>query len=259
MSSQTPKQRISGLYNGRGRKAKLFRYGLIVFDLCSIAFIVATMPLEGHPWILLVDLCIGAVVLADVLARLWIAGNWRRALWRPVMITDMIVVFSLLLAPMVSQNLGFLRILRAFRLFQSYRVLRDLRRETAFFRRNEDVIVSLINLVTFIFLVTTLVFTLQYKTNPEIGSYLDALYFTVTTLTTTGYGDITLTGNLGRWLSVIIMVVGVALFLRLAQTVFRPAKIRHVCGTCGLNRHDIDAVHCKHCGETLKIETEGEG
>jgi len=56
---------------------------------------------------------------------------------------------------------------------------------------------------------------------------------------------------------VVIMVVGVALFLRLAQTVFRPQKTRYTCPDCGLTRHDADAVHCKHCGRTIKIETEG--
>ncbi|HSM20019.1 MAG TPA: ion transporter, partial [Hyphomicrobiales bacterium] len=29
------------------------------------------------------------------------------------------------------------------------------------------------------------------------------------------------------------------------------------CPHCGLNRHETDAVHCKHCGQLLKIETEG--
>ena len=28
---------------------------------------------------------------------------------------------------------------------------------------------------------------------------------------------------------------------------------------CGLVRHDTDAVHCKHCGHVLKIETGGIG
>src|SRR3546814_20425493 len=88
-------------------------------------------------------------------------------------------------------------------------------------------------------------------------SYLDALYFTVTTLTTTGFGDITMTGPLGRLLAVGIMLVGVALFFRLAQAIFRPAKVRFNCPDCGLQRHDIAAVHCKHCGLTIKLPYEG--
>jgi voltage-gated potassium channel len=174
-------------------------------------------------------------------------------------ITDVLVILSLLLAPLVTQNLAFLRVLRTLRLLHSYHVLRDLRRDTPFFRRNEEVIVSSVNLGVFIFLVTALVFVLQFGDNPDIDGYIDALYFTVATLTTTGFGDIILTGNLGRLLAVFIMVVGVALFLRLAQTIFRPQKLSHPCPECGLSRHEPDAVHCKHCGHVLKIETEGAG
>jgi voltage-gated potassium channel len=58
-------------------------------------------------------------------------------------------------------------------------------------------------------------------------------------------------------MTVLIMIFGVALFLRLVQTIFRPAKVNLPCPDCGLNRHDPDAVHCKHCGRLLNIPTEG--
>ena len=75
-------------------------------------------------------------------------------------------------------------------------------------------------------------------------------------LTTTGYGDITLPGTPGRLISVAIMIFGVTLFLRLAQVLFRPAKVRHTCPTCGLQRHEPDAVCCKACGTVLNIPNE---
>jgi ribosomal protein S27E len=53
------------------------------------------------------------------------------------------------------------------------------------------------------------------------------------------------------------MIFGVTLFLRLAQVLFRPNRVRFECPTCGLIRHDPDAVHCKHCGTVLHIPTEG--
>ena len=103
-----------------------------------------------------------------------------------------------------------------------------------------------------------LVYVMQVRINPQIKSYIDALYFTVTTLTTTGFGDITLEGSSGRLLAVTIMVFGVVLFLRLVQTIFRPQKVHQACEQCGLKRHDPDAVHCKHCGVIINIETEGD-
>ena len=90
-----------------------------------------------------------------------------------------------------------------------------------------------------------------------ITGYIDALYFTVTSLTTTGYGDIILPGVWGRLLSIAVMLGGVSLFIRLIQSLVRPHKAFHPCPVCGLQRHDPDAVHCKACGETLNIPNEG--
>jgi voltage-gated potassium channel len=109
----------------------------------------------------------------------------------------------------------------------------------------------------FVFVMTGLVYETQHRSNAHIGNYADALYFTVTALTTTGFGDITLPGTLGRMISVVVMICGVTLFLRLAQVLFRPNKVRFPCPTCGLQRHEPDAVHCKACGTVLNIPDEG--
>ena len=112
-------------------------------------------------------------------------------------------------------------------------------------------------LLVFIFVMTGMVYATQHWSNPHIANYADALYFTITSLTTTGFGDITLPGTTGRMLSVVIMLAGVTLFLRLAQAMFRPSKVRHECPSCGLMRHEPDAVHCKACGVVLHICDEG--
>ena len=176
---------------------------------------------------------------------------------QPVVIADVVVIMTLL-APAFLENFAFLRVVRVLRLLRSYHVLKELRETSVFFKRNEEVIQSTVNLIVFIFFVTALVYVMQVRINPQIENYVDALYFTVTTLTTTGFGDITMEGSSGRLLAVLIMVFGVALFLRLVQTIFRPQKSIHECKNCGLKRHDTDAVHCKHCGEIINIETEGE-
>lgn len=257
MTDQPFKQTINRLYTGSSRRARLFRYGLIVFDVTTIIFFIVTTPLPPTVAILAVDFAVGLVILCDFAARLWIAPSKLRMLRQVFTLADIVVVFSLLMAPLLWPNLAFLRVVRTLRLLHSYHVLRDLRGEAILFKRNEEVIISAVNLAVFIFLVTALVFALQVNVNPQINGFIDALYFTVTTLTTTGFGDIILIGDTGRLLAVVIMIVGVALFLRLAQTIFRPQKVRYNCPGCGLNRHEPDAIHCKHCGQEVKIETEG--
>ncbi|MDX1711040.1 MAG: potassium channel family protein [Rhodovibrionaceae bacterium] len=251
------KAELRKLYQGRSKRAVRFRYGLIAFDIVTITFFVVSSVLETTTALLIVDFSIAAVLIADFAARLWIARSRPRFLFNIVTAADIIVIATLL-APAFTENFAFLRVLRALRLLRSYHVLRDLRGRYPFVKRNEELLQSILNLAVFIFVVTALVYVFQVEENPQIGTYLDALYFTVTTLTTTGFGDITLQGPAGRLLAVVIMVLGVALFLRLVQTIFRPQKVHVRCPDCGLNRHDPDAVHCKHCGRVVNIETEGD-
>lgn len=256
MSDTSFKKQLDLLYHGKSARARAFRYTLLAFDVIWIVFFVATTAMDPRWWIIGLDIVIGVVILADFLARLWIERDKKDFFKDFTTWADILVMATLFLAPFIA-NLLFLRVVRAFRLLRSYHVLRDLRQDFPFFRSNEQVIISVVNLLLFIFLVTALVYTTQAGINPDMENYVDALYYTVATLTTTGFGDITLTGTGGRLMSVFIMVVGVALFLRLVQTIFRPTKVRHRCPECGLKLHDPDAVHCKHCGVVLNIETEG--
>ncbi len=77
------------------------------------------------------------------------------------------------------------------------------------------------------------------------------------TVTTTGFGDITLPGTLGKLTSIVTMIIGISLFVRLAQAIVRPYKVNFSCPQCGLSRHEADAVHCKACGHVLNIPNDG--
>lgn len=247
---------VNELYNGGTRRAIRFRYGLLIFDLVTITFIVATSFVNRGLETELLDLLIGIVILSDVLARLWISQNRWRELLHPYGIADIVVVFSLL-APLIGEWFAFLRVARIFRVLRSYETLRRLRRDFSMFRDYEQLIVAGINLSLFIYLMTALVYETQHRINPDIRNYVDALYFTVTTLTTTGYGDILLIGPHGKLIAVVIMIFGISLFVRMVQVLLRPTKVEHKCPRCGLKRHDPDAVHCKACGLILNIEDEG--
>ena len=255
--SMALKAAITELYTGRSRRAARFRYGLIGLDIVTVAFFILTArSLPGGPlWI--VEAAIGVLILTDLSARLWISPDRWRMLRQVYTLADLVVVASLIAEPLLGVNLSFLKVLRALRLMHSYRVLHDLRRDTAFFRRHEDAIVAAVDLCVFIFVATSVVYVLVFDQDPGLTAYVDALYFTVATLTTTGYGDITMQGPWARLMAVFMMVMGVALFFRLARALFVPAKLRHRCEGCGLTRHEPDAVHCKHCGETLRITHDG--
>ncbi|WBL32773.1 ion channel [Sinirhodobacter sp. HNIBRBA609] len=244
------------LYEGETKRAQRFRYLILCFDLTTITFVIISSFLPRSLAIEVTDALIGLVIVADFLARLLIADSKVNFWTRPATLADLVAMVSFL-APIAGESFGFLRVLRTLRLLHAYQMLVRLRAEFAFFRRHEDVILAAINLCVFLFIMTGLIYATQFGRNEDIRNYADALYFTVTTLTTTGFGDITLPGTTGRLLSVGIMIFGVTLFLRLAQVLFRPRKVRYECKHCGLSLHDADAIHCKHCGATVHIDTEG--
>lgn len=250
------KTMITAIYDGDDRRAVAFRYGLLAFDLATMVFLIASSFTDHGPWVKAVDVAIGLVIVADFAARLWISKNRLRDLTSAYGVVDIVVIASLL-APILGEGLAFLRVARMLRLLRSYQTVRRLQTDFEFFRRNQQTIDAAINLFVFLFVMTAIVYETQHYSNPKIQHYADALYFTVTTLTTTGFGDITLEGTSGKLVAVVIMIFGVSLFLRLVQVMFRPPKVDHKCPRCGLSRHDHDAVHCKACGEILNIEDEG--
>jgi voltage-gated potassium channel len=255
-SSVVPlRDRLKRLYDGRTRRAYRFRYGLLIFDIVTLLFVIATSFVERNIWIEIADIAFGVLILADFCARLIISDKPLREFLHPVTWADLAAIVSFL-APLAGEAVGFLRVLRTLRLLHSYQLLTRLRADFPYFRTHEEVIIAVANLGVFLFVMTGFVYETQHMRNPAIHNYADALYFTVTALTTTGFGDITLPGTAGRLLSVIIMIFGVTLFFQLARAILQPAKVRFQCPACGLMRHDVDAVHCKACGELLNIPNE---
>lgn len=255
-SIMTIRKSLHDLYEGRTERTRRFLYSLLIFDFLSLLFIIATSFLPRNDLIRGLDLFFGIAFAIEFIARFLAVRRPARELMRFTTWTDVAAIASLI-ASATGEAAGFLRSLRTLRLLRTFRVVALLRTDSRFFRRHEEVISALANLSVFVFVMTGVVYETQRGINPHIGNYADALYFTITALTTTGFGDITLPGTVGRLITVVIMIFGVTLFLNLARVLFNPTKVRFNCPDCGLQRHDRDAVHCKACGNLLNIPDEG--
>ncbi|MHA6299267.1 ion channel [Devosia sp. CAU 1758] len=244
------------LYHGQSAKALRFQTVILVVDLAIIAFFIATPLLRDSETFLWLDYSIAALLALDLLARALASTHPMRWLRQLPVIIDIFILITLL-APTWLFNLGFLRILRLWTLTRTSMVWRPL--EKRGLGEYRETVQAVINLLVFIFVVTGFVYTAFAQRQSGIVGYVDALYFTVTTMTTTGFGDIVLPGTFGKLTSIVVMIIGISLFVRLAQLIFRPAKVNFPCPQCGLQRHEPDAVHCKACGHLLNIPDEGQG
>lgn len=242
------------LFYGHHKPAVAFQAGLLLLDIAAIAYFIATSFLADATWLRVVDLALGVILALEFLGRMLAHRHPMAYLENGAAFLDLAVIASLFVSAL-GTNLGFLRILRTVRLLRSYNVLGRLKQVFPTVRRNEEVMRAALNLGVFVFLFSAVVFVTQHEANPKIADFVDALYFTVATLSTTGFGDVTLSGSTGgELLSIGMMLIGITLFLRLAQAIFRPGgKIFFQCPQCGLQRHDRDAVCCKACGRLLNI------
>ena len=250
------RQRLRRLYVGTDPQAVRFQWAIATVDLVIIGFFILSPVLQDLKAFLWFDYAVALLLVADLTARAAAAVSIRQWLRRPSVWVDFIVLATLL-APLWLANLGFLRILRLWTLSQKGLFWRSLRRHG--YQEWEDVGRAAINLVTCLFIITGFIYTAFARPGSGMEGWVDALYFTVATITTTGFGDITLPGAAGKLTSIVTMIVGISLFVRLAQALFRPYKVTFRCPKCALMRHEPDAVHCKACGHLLAIPDEGGG
>ncbi|ALL15037.1 potassium channel family protein [Caulobacter henricii] len=248
--------RLRALYHGASPTAVRFRYAVIGVDLLVIAFFIAAPTIRNHGLAFyLADYAAATFLALDMSARAIAHGDIRAWLKKPIVWVDLFVLATLLF-PTWLLNLGFLRVVRLWTLIHSEFFWHTVGRRYDN-TRVEEIAKAASSLLTFVFVITGFVYSSFAGRHDGVTGYVDALYFTVTSLTTTGYGDITLPGVWGKLLSIATMLGGVSLFISLIQSILRPHKVTYQCHDCGLRRHDPDAVHCKACGKMLNIPDDG--
>lgn len=155
----------------------------------------------------------------DLAVRLWLAPV-RLALLRRAWFDVALIVLT---PPFVASDT--LQSARALRAARVLRVLRAgalfvlaLRRLRAVFAHRGFHYVALVGLGT-VLLGAAAIFVLERPSNPAIGTLDDALWWAIVTTTTVGYGDISPTTGEGRFVAVLLMVVGIGVIGAFTATV----------------------------------------
>jgi len=250
------RSRIRAYYFGHTQSALRFQGVLLVLDLLIIGFFIGSQFIREESWFWIVDTAIGVFIALDLAARLFAFGTFKRWLKFPTTWIDLVVLATLLF-PTVLYNWGFLRILRLWTLVHSERFWNVLARGKWDDTYVEDLTRALVSLFVFIFVAAGLTQAFFLSHHPQLNNFIDAMYFVVTSLTTTGYGDITLTSTLGRVFTMGLMLVGISLFFTIAQKVFAPQQKIQRCTACGLDRHGLNANYCCNCGKELTAPLRG--
>jgi voltage-gated potassium channel len=196
------------------------------------------------------------VFALEYFARLWSAGvnpqyaglsGTVRFATRPMMLIDAVATFPSLLFPAIDFRA--LRLLRVFRLLRGLKLVRyskGLQIILAVFREKRDQLILCLGFVAVLVVLSASV--MYYAENPvqpeEFSSIPAAMWWSVCTLTTVGYGDVVPKTEIGRLLASVISVLGVGLFAL-------PAGIL----AAGFGDHMTgggQTLKCEQCGKVLE-------
>lgn len=227
--------------------------------LSSVIFVVETYPLPHHVKETLDAVNTGILIIfaIEYTIRLWRVERKLQYIFSLYSIIDLIAILPFFL---VAVDISYIRIFRWFRILKIIRFI-----ETQIWLGNNNtkdrllIVRILFTLFSIIFVYSGVIYQVEHRVNPEeFRTFLDAVYFSVVTMTTVGFGDVTPTSQMGRLMTVLMILTGIALIpsqigALIKQLVKNSNQVEARCTVCGLSLHDENAKFCKICGSRLEI------
>lgn len=245
-----------------GRMTNLAIAALVVIS--AAIFVLQTYPITPEVRQVLNWLNGGILTIfaIEYVLRLWCARFRLSYIFSLYALIDLLAILPSLL---VAIDIGFLRFLRIFRWFRILRLVRFLEGRLLFYRLSSGdsfaLVRVLFTLFTIIFISAGLIYQTEHLQNPEtFRTFFDAFYFSVVTMTTVGFGDVTPISDTGRLITVLMILTGVTLIpwqlsILVKELVKATGQREIVCSQCGHALHDADAKFCKRCGTVLPHST----
>ncbi len=244
---------------------KAFDVSLILLILISIfAVIIESIPAvrESHgQFFLYLELVLTGLFFVEYILRLYCV---KRPLSYALSFFGLIDFFSIIpiFLVMIIPGAQSLMVLRAFRLIRVFRIFK-----LGIYFNEGSVIVDALRssrykISVFIFsivILVTIAGTVMYMVESPESGFTDiptSIYWAVVTMTTVGYGDIAPATALGKTFASILMISGYAIIavptgIVTAELSKQRPLNNNACPVCGLEGHDMNALHCKHCGSKL--------
>lgn len=198
--------------------SNLYDLFMMILILCSIVPLACRTEV---PLLTVLDkICVSFFIL-DYLLR-WMTADYalpKYAPWKAFVIypfTGFAIIDLLSIIP--SFNIGskalkvfrIARLLKILRVFKFIRYSRNVRLLLKVLRKEKSILLTVMMIaIAYIFITALIMFNIEES--DMFTDFFDALYWATTTLTTVGYGDIYPTSDIGRLISMISSLMGVAI------------------------------------------------
>lgn len=197
----------------------------VIYDSCMMVLIVLSLvPLAfkgSNLFFECINTVANAVFVVDYLLRLWTADlKLKRGALSFVIypFTPMAIIDLIAILPVFLTALPGLRLVKLFRLFRTFRVFRSFK----IFRHTKSVWIivdvikkqkaPLLAVCSMAFGYVLISALIIFNVEPEtFSNFFEAIYWAVVSLTTVGYGDIYPVSTIGRIVTMISTLVGIAI------------------------------------------------
>ncbi|MCU8029283.1 ion transporter [Shewanella sp. SM73] len=192
--------------------------------------------------------------------RLYCANHpvlYARSFYGLVDLLSVLPSYLALLIPGANFTLV-IRILRLFRIFRVLKLLRYLSEGNVLLRAmmqsSRKVFLFFFSVSLIVMVLSSVMYVVEGPDN-GFSSIPKSVYWTIVTITTVGYGDITPKTGLGQAIAAFTMLIGYSIIAiptgiltaEISQEVGRHRDLRS-CNQCHKTGHDIDAMYCSRCG-----------
>ncbi|MDE6680702.1 MAG: ion transporter [Muribaculaceae bacterium] len=219
-------QKIYDLIN-RDRKgmfaSRIYDWFMLVMIIASI---VPLMFIEDYSIFKVIEVITVTAFIIDYILRWYTSDIQLKKGWISYIIypfTPMAIIDLLSILPglnLINPEFKLLRLTRLLKIVRLLKIFRYSNKITIFLRvlsKEKEVLLSVLMLAVFYIFITALImFNAEPHINPNTGeetfhSFFDALYWATVTLTTVGYGDLCPVTSIGRVVSMLSSLFGVAI------------------------------------------------
>lgn len=256
------------IFEADTRAGRYFDIGLIVAILISVLVVMldsmASFNSSHGTLLTWAEYGLTAIFTLEYLARLvCVRRPWRyaRSFFGIVDLLTVLPSYLTLFFPelYVLVDVRVLRLLRVFRVFKMTAYLQEFSNLALALRASSRKILVFLCVVL---MVVVIMGTVMYLVEGPVHGYSSipiSIYWTITTLTTVGFGDITPKTDLGRLIASMMMLLGwgVLAVPTGIVTAEMSAQRRSVkpttrsCHECLTEGHASEALYCLHCGARL--------
>lgn len=259
---------IYGTDTPAGRLFDLILLGLILLSVLLVMLeTVKGFDVKYHRELIVLEWMITIFFTLEYLLRIFITNKPRRYIFSFLGIIDFISILPIYLSFFFVGSKIFV-VIRALRLLRLFKILNHPKftGQSQHLLKAMDASRQKITIFLYFILISTiLIGSLMYVIEGEENGFTSiptSIYWTIVTLTTVGYGDISPATPLGQFIASMVMILGYGIiavptgivtaeFAKSTPNNTEPEK--NNCGNCGAENHYNNAHFCYHCGYPFTV------